>query len=44
MTPVSVELVEQFFARKIDQVCEMTAREADAFVILERELRTEANG
>jgi len=44
VTPASVEFVERFFARKIGAAEEITAREADAFVILERELRAEANG
>jgi hypothetical protein len=44
VTPASVEMVEQFFATRMGGTREMTAREADAFVILERELRTETNG
>jgi hypothetical protein len=41
VTAASVELVERYFAGKIERAQEMTAREADAFVILERELRAE---
>jgi hypothetical protein len=44
VTPASVELVERFFARRIGGADEMTAREADAFVILEKEMRAETNG
>lgn len=45
VTPESVELVERFFASRLVGGGEMTAREADAFVILEQEWRTErANG
>lgn len=46
VTPASVELVEQYFAWKASvwgQVgaSELTAREAEAFVMLEQEWRTE---
>jgi hypothetical protein len=41
VTPASVELVERFFERKLGGGVEMTAREADALVILDREMRAE---
>jgi len=44
VTPGSTEMVERFFAAKVAGAGEMTAREADAFVILEQEWRVEANG
>jgi hypothetical protein len=42
--PASVEFVERFFVWKMGGAREISAREADAFVIIERELRAEANG
>ncbi len=49
ITPTSIELVEMFFTSKLTggraEAGELTAREADAFVILEREWRMEqSNG
>jgi hypothetical protein len=45
VTPASIELVEKFFASKVTHAGEPTAREVDAFVILEKEWRAEqANG
>ncbi|HEY7338471.1 MAG TPA: hypothetical protein VH639_26530 [Bryobacteraceae bacterium] len=48
VTAASVELVERFFAWKFAagrDAMELTAREADAFLILEKEWRAEqANG
>jgi len=46
VTPVSIEFLEGFFAwkalgRRESAVHEMTAREAEAFVVLEREWRME---
>jgi len=46
VTPVSIEFVESFFAWKTMGLIkltagELTAREAEAFVVLERELRME---
>jgi hypothetical protein len=42
VTPASVELVEKYFAWKVSAWNgELTAREAEAFVVLEREWRTE---
>lgn len=45
VTPASVEFVEKFFAWKAMGARELTAREAEAFIVLEQELRAElANG
>jgi hypothetical protein len=45
VTPASIELVEKFFASKVTSAGEPTAREVDAFVILEKEWRAEqSNG
>ena len=45
VTPASIELVEKFFASKVSNSGEPTAREVDAFLILEKEWRVEqANG
>lgn len=45
VTPQSVELIEKFFAWKTVGAREVTAKEAEAFVLLEQELRAElANG
>jgi hypothetical protein len=41
VTPASIELVEKFFASKVTGMDEPTAREVDAFVILEKEWRAE---
>ncbi len=41
VTPASIELVERFFAWKTVGLTELTAREAEAFVVLEREWRME---
>jgi hypothetical protein len=41
VTPASIEFLESFFAWKTVGGREMTAREAEAFVILEREWRME---
>lgn len=44
VTPVSMELVERFFAWKFSgggDAMELTAREADAFLILEKEWQAE---
>ena len=41
VTPESIELVEKFFAGKIAGVAELTAREADAWLVLEQEWRAE---
>ncbi len=44
-TPASIEFVEKFFASKVSVVGELTAREVEAFLILEKEWRAEqANG
>jgi hypothetical protein len=41
MTAESIELLERFFAWKTWGCKDLTAREADAFLALERELRAE---
>ena len=41
VTPRSTELVERYLARKLFGGPEMTARDADAFVVLRTEERTE---
>jgi len=41
MTAESIELLERFFAWKTWGCKDPTAREADAFLALERELRSE---
>jgi hypothetical protein len=41
VTPASTEFVERFFAWKAFGADEVTAREAEAFLILEQEWRTE---
>jgi hypothetical protein len=41
VSPVSIEFIEKYFASKVVGVGELTAREAEAFLVLERELRTE---
>jgi len=41
VTPASVEFIESYFASKVVGVGELTAREAEAFVVLEQEWRTE---
>jgi hypothetical protein len=41
VTPASIEFVERFFAARISSAGELTAREADAFQILEKEWRAE---
>jgi hypothetical protein len=41
---MSVELVERFFTTRFMGMEELTAREADAFTILEQEWRAEAHG
>ena len=43
MTAESIELLERFFAWKTWGCRDLTAREADAFLALERELRAEGN-
>lgn len=41
VTPASIEFVERFFAWKTVGLTELTAREAEAFAVLEREWRME---
>jgi hypothetical protein len=41
VTPASIEFMERFFAWKTVEKHELTAREAEAFVVLEREWRME---
>jgi hypothetical protein len=41
VTPASIEFMEKFFAWKTVEKHELTAREAEAFVVLEREWRME---
>jgi hypothetical protein len=45
VTPASIEFVEKFFASKVSSTGELTAREVEAFLLLEKEWRAEqANG
>ena len=45
VSAASVGFVEKYFARKMMDLGDVTAREAEAFAIVERELRMEqANG
>lgn len=41
VTPASVEFLEKYFAWKAVGMGKMTAREAEAFVVLEKEWRRE---
>lgn len=41
VTSASMELLESFYAWKLRREGELSAREAEAFVVLEREWRTE---